>query len=126
MVGVIAMLFNVAGVTVSCALPLAPLNDAVIVSGPPALTDVARPFVPAALLTVATANIDELQLTCDVTSSDVPSMNRAVAPNDCVVPSAIDAVAGRTSIIVSGEFATVSCVCPVVPAMLAVMFDIPT
>jgi hypothetical protein len=52
----------------------------------PAATGIARPFVPDALLIVATPALDELQKTNVVRSSTVPGVNIAVAVNcSCVV-----------------------------------------
>jgi hypothetical protein len=60
--GVIAMDTSVAGVTVSVVEPDVLPNVAVIVVEP-AVTDVARPLEPAALLTVATPAVSEFQVT---------------------------------------------------------------
>lgn len=60
--GVTAMDDSVAAVTVSGVVPETPLKFAVMVTGPPTPTAVARPEV----LSVATAVFEELQVTVDV------------------------------------------------------------
>ena len=72
MEGVIVMSVSVAVVTVSWEVPDMLPSDAVIVVEPTA-TGVASPMEPAALLTVATVVVDELQLTRDVRSWVEPS-----------------------------------------------------
>ncbi len=61
---------SVAAVTVSATVPALPVagSVAVIVIGPPTATAVASPFKPAALLMVATAVFEEVQVTDDVRS----------------------------------------------------------
>jgi hypothetical protein len=58
-----------AGLTVTVVVPLIPLNDAVITDDP-AVTPVTRPLV----VTVATAVLDELHVTDEVTSAVLPSL----------------------------------------------------
>ncbi len=70
--GVTAMDTSVAGVTVMVVEPVVPPEVAVIVVEP-AATEVASPFEPAALLIVATAVADELQVTAVVRFCVVPS-----------------------------------------------------
>jgi len=72
--GVTAIEVRVAAVTVSVVFPETPPKVAVIVMGPPAATDVANPCDPAALLIVATAVLDELQVTWVVRSCVVKSL----------------------------------------------------
>jgi hypothetical protein len=56
---------NVAAVTVNTVLPVTvPLAALIVVV--PAVSVVARPLLPAALLTVATAGFEEVQVTCAV------------------------------------------------------------
>jgi hypothetical protein len=55
---------------------------------------VASPLLPTALLIIATAADDELQVAVVVTSCVVPSVYVPVARNCCIVPSAIDESAG--------------------------------
>ena len=74
---------NVAAVTVSVAVPTCPVagSSAVIVTGPPAVTEVATPLDPAALLMVATAGFDDVHVTNVVRSCVVKSENVPVALN---------------------------------------------
>jgi len=74
---------RVAFVTWSVVVPrvVAPpgaVNRAVIVELP-AVTPVASPFVPPALLTVATEALEDVQLTAEVRSWVVPSLNVPIA-----------------------------------------------
>src|SRR3990170_6013643 len=89
--GVIPMDDSVALVTVSVAVPAFPETKsvAVIVMGPPAAFEVASPLEPAALLIVATAASEELQVTDEVRSCVVKSEYIPVAINGCCVPRAI-------------------------------------
>lgn len=64
---------NVAGVTVSVAEPETPPSVAPMVVEPWPV-ELARPFEPAALLMVATAALEELQVTCEVRFWVVPSL----------------------------------------------------
>jgi hypothetical protein len=64
----------------------------------PIETLVAKPSLPEALLTVATAGIEELHVTEPVRSWVVASLYVPVAVNCCVVPSAIEEAAGVTAI----------------------------
>ena len=59
--GVTAIETRAAGVTVSVVLPDTPPDTALIVVEPAAVTS-RKPFEPAALLIVATAVLDELQV----------------------------------------------------------------
>src|SRR5437667_1903800 len=96
-VGVTAIEVRVAAVTVSVVLPETPPKVAVIVVVP-AATDVARPCDPPALLIVATAVLDELQVTWVVRSCVVLSLKVPVAVNCWVVPIGIPGVVGVTVI----------------------------
>ncbi len=69
-----------AGFTVSEVDPVM-LPDAAVIVVVPAEIEVARPLEPAALLTVATPVLDELQVTCAVRSCVVLSENVPVAVN---------------------------------------------
>ena len=66
---------SVAGVTVSFAVPDFPVDEsvAVIVIGPPVAFEVANPLNPAALSMVATAVLEEVQVTDAVRSFVVKS-----------------------------------------------------
>src|SRR2546426_24986 len=74
LLGVMAIEVRVAAVTVSVVFPETDPKVAVIVMGPPAATDVAKPCEPPALLIVATAVLDELQATWVVRSCVVKSL----------------------------------------------------
>jgi len=65
LVGVIAMDTSVAAVTVSVVDPDL-LPDVAVIVVEPAVTDVAKPLEPAALLMVATPPADETQVTAVV------------------------------------------------------------
>src|SRR5260370_20111173 len=84
-VGVTVIVDRVAAVTVSVVLPETPPKVAVIVVVP-AATDVAKPCEPPALLIVATAVLDELQVTSVVRPCVVKSVYVPVAVKCCVVP----------------------------------------
>ena len=58
---------------------------------------VARPWPPVALLTVATAEFEELQVTRPVASLVLPSSNIPLAPNWKVLFRVLEAVAGETA-----------------------------
>ena len=66
-VGLTAMDSRVAPVTVNVVLP-EKLPDVAVIVVLPAATDVANPLKPAALLTVATPELEELQVTDSVMS----------------------------------------------------------
>src|SRR5438309_4977332 len=72
--GVTAIEVRVAAVTVSVVFPETPPKVAVIVMGPAAATDVAKPFELVALLMVAKPVLDELQATWVVRSCVVKSL----------------------------------------------------
>jgi hypothetical protein len=76
---------TISGYTVSVVYTVLPSNDAVMVQLPPA-TAVAIPLLTPALLIVATAVFDELQVAEDVTFGVVPSEYVPVAVNCCVDP----------------------------------------
>src|SRR5205809_431405 len=106
--GVTAIEVRVAAVTVSVVFPETPPKAAVIVMGPPAATDVANPCEPPALLIVATAVLDELQVTWVVRSCVVLSLKVPVAVNCCFVPFAMLGFVGVTAIVVRVAAVTVS------------------
>ena len=91
----------------SVVVPEKPPDVAVIVVEP-ALTDVARPFVPEVLLMVATPVFEEFQVTDEETSWVVLSDNVAMAMNCSVVPSTMLGFAGVTVIDVMKAGVTVS------------------
>ncbi len=95
--GVIAREVRTAGFTVSVVdADTAP--DVAVIVVVPAATDVAMPFEPAALLTVATELLEELQVTAAVRFCVEPSEYVPVAVNCCFVPVAIDGLEGETAI----------------------------
>jgi hypothetical protein len=93
---------DVSAGTVTVALPLMLPDDAVIVEVP-APTPVARPTS-----TVATAVLEEVQVTDDVTSCLVPPWNVPVAVYCCVAPGRTVAVLGVTAIETSPDTLTVT------------------
>src|SRR6266436_3898499 len=124
-VGVTAIEVRVAAVTVSVVFPETSPKVAVIVMGPPAATDVAKPCDPPALLIVATAVLDELQVTWVVRSCVVLSLKVPVAVNCRVVPFAILGVVGVTVIVDRFAAVTVSVVLPETPPKVAVIVVVP-
>ena len=88
------MVESVAAVTVSCVPPARPANDALIVEMPGA-TPVARPGVLG--LIVAMGGSDDAHAASAVTLPVDVSEYVMVATNCCVVPAAMDGVAGVTA-----------------------------
>src|SRR5437667_6247745 len=119
-VGVTAIEVRVAAVTVSVVLPETPPKVAVIVVVP-AATDVARPCDPPALLIVATAVLDELQVTWVVRSCVVLSLKVPVAVNCWVNPSGRPGLVGVTAIETRVALVTVSVAQPETVLNLAVL-----
>ena len=91
----------------------------------PVLADVASPCDPAALLTVATPGVSELQVALEVTSCVEWSENVPVAVNCSVVPLAMLGLDGVTAIDTTTADVTVSFVDPEVEFRLALMFAEP-
>jgi hypothetical protein len=113
--GVTSMDTSLAAVTVKCAVPEMTGSVrgtvAVIVMGPPAVTEVASPFLPsAALLMVATFVFEELQVTYDVRFCVGAFEYIPMAINCCFVPRAIVFSTGVTSMDSSVAAVTVSVV----------------
>ncbi len=106
-VGVTVIVDRFAAVTVSVVLPETPPKVAVIVVVP-AATDVARPCDPPALLIVATAVLDELQVTWVVRSCVVLSLKVPVAVNCWGNPSGRPGLVGVTAIETRVALVTVS------------------
>src|SRR6266542_1837979 len=124
-VGVTSIVDRVAAVTVSVVLPETPPKVAVIVVVP-AATDVARPCDPPALLIVATAVLDELQVTTWVVRSCVVlSLKVPVAVNCWVNPSGRPGLVGVTAIVDRVAAVTVSVVLPETPPKVAVIVVVP-
>ena len=88
---------SVADVTVRVVLPET-VPDIALMTVEPAATAVARPLEPGALLTVATAAADEVQVTDAVRSWLVLSEKMPVAVNCLVVPGAMLGLVGVTAI----------------------------
>jgi len=109
-----------APVTVSVEVPETPLHEAAI-TVEPALTAVASPFEPAALLTVATPVLEELQVAEAVRSCVVPLENVPVALNCSVVPLAMEGLTGVTAMEDSVAAVTVSVVDPEIAPDAAVI-----
>jgi len=106
--GVTTMDTNSAAVIVNVAvLEVIPEKFALIVVVP-SERDVARPFEPDVLLTVATPICDELQVTEDVISCVVLSVNVPVAINCWVFPRAMLLFIGVTAIDTKTAEVTVS------------------
>src|SRR5207245_11717305 len=109
---VASVVVRVAAVIVGVVLLEADPTVAVVVMGLPAATDVAKPCEPPALLIVATAVLDELQVTWVVRSCVVKSLKVPVAVNCRVIPFAIPGSVGVTAIVTRVAAATVSVVLP--------------
>jgi hypothetical protein len=71
-------------VTVNAAVPTCPANTADIVDAPGAIP-VAKPLVPATLLTVAKEALEDVQVTADVKSWVLPSANKPIAVNPVMI-----------------------------------------
>jgi hypothetical protein len=102
-----------------------PWNPAVIVVEP-ALTPVARPWVPAAFEIVATVPMLDVHVATVVMSWLVASLNKHVATNCSCVPFAICGLTGVSEIVLHVALVTVSNVLPLVPPKFAVMVVEPT
>ena len=115
--GVTPIEVRVAGVTVNFAVPDFPEDGsvAVIVSGPPVVLEVANPLKPAALLMVATATLEEVQVTDAVRSFVVKSEYTPVATYCCVVPRIILETTGVTPMDDSVAAVTVAVAVPDFP-----------
>lgn len=99
---------NLAGVTVSVAALEAMLEKLAVIVVVPSERDVASPFEPDVLLIVATLMSEEFQVTSDVKSCVVLSVNVPVAMNGWVFPRATLWFAGVTAIDFSTGAVTVS------------------
>ncbi len=110
-------------VTVSDADPET-LPDVAVIDAVPALIAVANPCEPAALLTVATPVLDELQVAEAVKSCVEPFEYVPVAVNCWVPPVAIDGLAGVTAIDTRVAVVTVSAVEPeMLPSVARIVVD---
>ncbi|HUA91776.1 MAG TPA: hypothetical protein VL991_04370 [Terracidiphilus sp.] len=108
----IAVTVGAAGVTVKAAVDVTPLAEAVMVAEPAAAA-VARPEA----LMVATAVLEELQVTPEVSGPVVPLLYVAVTENCCVAPAVSVALGGVTAIdfTVTGAAVTVRAAVPLTP-----------
>jgi hypothetical protein len=119
--GLIAIDTSAAAVTVSTVDPLTVPEVALTVAVPvPTLCP------SPTLLIVAVVGVSEDHVAVLVRFCVLPSLNVPVAVNCCVVPNAIDGVAGVTANDTSTAAVTVSVVDPLTPPTLAVMFALPT
>jgi len=118
--GVMAIDTNAAAVTVRTLEPVTVPEVALIVVVPiPVL--VARP----ALSTVAVEVMADDHATVALRSWVLPSVNVPVAVNCCLVPSAIEGLAGITAIDASTAALTVNVVLPVTEPEVARIFAVP-
>lgn len=111
--GLIVIVSNTAGVMVNVVLAVMFPELAAIVLVP-AATAVATPWLPLALLTLATVGALELHTTLCVTVCMVPSVKLPVAANGCVIPDGIEGMAGVNAKETNCAGVTVN---PVVPTM---------
>jgi hypothetical protein len=123
-VGVTAIDVSTAAVTVTVVVPETPPAVAVIVAFPTALP-VTRPWLPGALLTVASVGAEETQLTNAVRFWVVPSEKSPVAMSCSLVPSPIEELGGVIVIAVSTAAVTVTAVVPDTPPRVAVIVALP-
>ncbi len=119
--GVITIETSVAAVTVS-SVELLTLPELAVTVVVPAPLLCASP----AVLIVAVVVVSEAQVAELVRSFVVPSVNVPVAVNCCVVPRAIDGVAGVTAIETRAAALTVRLVDPVTEPEVAVMLAVPS
>src|SRR3954470_10447707 len=110
---------SVPAVTVSVAMPVAPMKLAVMVAVP-ALTPVATPP-----MIVATVGALDIQVTDNVTSWWVPSLSVASAVKLTLVPAGVVAVSGRIAIAVTVALLTLIVAVAVRPPSVAVIIAIP-
>ena len=118
--GVTDMKDRIAEVTVRVLFPEIIPEVAVMVAVP-AATAVARPLP----LTVATDVLDELQVTCVVTSRLVPSEYAPEAANCCVTPTGMLGLTGVTEMEDRVAEVTVRVVLPEIVPEAAVMVAVP-
>jgi hypothetical protein len=119
--GLMAIETRSAAVTVRTVEPVIPPEVALMVEVPVARL-VARPVA----LTLAVEGVSEAQVALELRSCVCKSVNVPVAVNCCVVPNAIDGVAGVTAIDTSAAVVTASVVLPLIKPEVAVMRVVPT
>src|SRR5262245_21917324 len=117
LVGLTMIIVRVAGVTVRVAGPLVTLPSVAVMFVVPVATPVASPVLEI----VATAVLDDAQVTWLVTSRLEPSENVPMAANCWVWPLATLGLAGVTAMDTKDEELTVSPVEPVTLPFVAVM-----
>lgn len=110
---------------VSLVVPLIAPLVAVILTGPPTATLLAKPIDPAALLISAMALFEVDQETWVVRSLFVPSVKVPVAIYCCFRPSAKEIAGGVTAMETSVAVVMTSCVVPVLPPNWASMVIVP-
>lgn len=110
--------------TVSVVEPVIDPSVAVMVVCP-VPTLVASPFIPAALLIVATAKVFDVHVTVPVMFCVLPSVYDPVAVNCLVLPKGIVGTAGVTVIESNAAGATVNVVEPLIGPELAVIIVCP-
>ena len=115
---------RVAFVTCKVVVPTCPANTADIVEVPGA-TPVALPFVPPALLTVATEAAEEVQVTADVRSCVLPSPNVPMAVKLVEICCGTLRFVGKTDIEFNADDSTTMLTVPLTPPMEAVMVASP-
>src|SRR5260370_1045622 len=104
------------GTTVTADVPLFPSDVAVIVTGPPAILPLTRPFASTVAIVAS--------LVCQVTArpvSGLPLASFRVALNCTVAFTATLAVAGRTTTDATGIGVTVTADVPLLPSLVAVI-----
>jgi hypothetical protein len=122
--GVTAIEVRVAAVTVRVVMPTtAPLVAEMSVV--PTATLLASPREASAFEIVAVADVVDAHVTVPVRSCVVVSVKVPVATNCCLVPLAIDGVAGVTAIETKFAGVTVSVVLPLIPPIAAEMLVLP-
>ena len=125
LVGVIAMDTSAAEVTVIVVEPCTDPEVAVILAVPVCWL-LANPWLPLALLMVATEVASELHSTVSVTFCVLPSVKTPVAENCTVVPSGMEGIAGVIAIETRVAGFTVSAVVPETDPKVAVPVVPPT
>ena len=99
--------------------------DAAVIVTVPGTRVLARPWLPAVLLTVATVPSEELQCAVPETSCVLPSLNVPLAVNCWVVPNGTEEAAGSTAIAVNVAAVTVKVVEPLMFPEVAVIDVVP-
>jgi hypothetical protein len=118
--GVTVIAASVPGMTVRVVVPMRPWKVALILVVP-AVTAVACPGLPAALLIVATPGTEEAQVTVVVRSWLVPSLKMPTAVNGRVVLTPIVGLVGVTVIAARVAAVTVRVLVPVRPWKVALI-----